>query len=227
MMKHIWMCAACLLGSSLTAETIGNVEFQFPPSNYEWKLLIDDSSLDQFIGSYVDDDFDDDEDDDLAYKWGTDDDDDDDYDDEEDFDDEEESFSQFLYKVFTHREGDALEIFVAHQSFDSDDDFDDLDKGNFYNLETAQEDLNTTINRLFPNHKVILHAIEDHQTGAYVEWELNDGTQDLMHGYTRVIFVNENGVPRVTSLSYFTTASATEYNHHVWTNVLNQIRLID
>lgn len=35
---------ACLFGSALSAETIGDVDFQFPPSPYNWVLLTDTST---------------------------------------------------------------------------------------------------------------------------------------------------------------------------------------
>ncbi|MBU6384050.1 MAG: hypothetical protein KGQ49_05425 [Verrucomicrobia bacterium] len=41
MFKYVTIFAACLLGSQLSADIIGDVEVQFPPSNYEWQVLID------------------------------------------------------------------------------------------------------------------------------------------------------------------------------------------
>ena len=40
-MRRLCFMFACLFGSSLLAETTGTVEFQFPPSAYDWVLLTD------------------------------------------------------------------------------------------------------------------------------------------------------------------------------------------
>lgn len=212
-MKHILMCATCFFGAPLVAETIGNVEFHFPPSNYEWKLLIDESLFNDYFEA-AQSNFEDEEDlvnqeEGVVYE----------------VDDEEEgSAAEHYFKIMTHREGDALELFAAVQTFDPSDDETDEE---FDTLESSREKLDKTFNQFFPNHKLILHAFEDDVTGGYADWELSDGDQDIMHGYTRIITVNENGAPRTTILSYFTTANATEYNRHMWTEVLNQVRFIE
>jgi hypothetical protein len=220
MLKHIWLCTACLLGSSLAAETIGNVEFQFPPSNYEWRVLVDDSILENatlFDGD--DDDFYEDDEDDFVsstdYQWGTplDDEDDDDF-----------VGEKSRFKMFTHREGDALEIFVAYQDNDPMDEDDEDDK--LDTLESVQEELNHSINRYLPNHKFIIHSVIDTDEDGFAEWELNDGIQDIMHGFTRVIKTKVDGeMKSLTVLGYLTTSVRSEYNRSVWTNALNQARV--
>ena len=43
-MRKLCFAALCLFGGALSAETIGNVEFQFPPSPYSWVLMTDTST---------------------------------------------------------------------------------------------------------------------------------------------------------------------------------------
>lgn len=208
MLKHVWLCAVCLLGGPLVAETVGNVEFQFPPSNYEWRLFADDSS---FENNFMDDD----EDFDLPsdYQWGT------------PLDDDKEDSLDVRpnVKLFTHREGDALEIFVAYQDNDPDcdDEEDEVDT-----LESVQMEIDQELNQLLPNHRLILRSLVDNKEDGFADWELNDGTQDIMHGYTRIFRIKgADGVERFIMLGYLTTALQTEHNRSVWTNVLNQARI--
>jgi len=197
MMKQIWMYAVCLLGAPLAAETIGNVEFQFPPSRYEWKLLLDEQTLNDFV-SFVDED------------------------ESEPYSENEEALEENLnLKIFTHREGDALELFIAMQAVDYDFEND------VETLNIIQSEVDVALNQFFPNHKFIVHAYSENRDGGFIEWEINDGIQDIMHGYSRGLFVNENGVPRVTTLCYFTTARTTEHNRIMWAEMLSQVRFIE
>ncbi len=190
MMKHLWIAAVSLISCQLTAETVGNVEFQFPPSNYEWKLFVDETF---FI---------DDEDTFLA-------------------DDEEAEEETDHLKVFTHREGDALEtlavMFISEEDLDEEEE--ELDT-----LELAQKNLNETFNRFFPNHQIIINALTDNGEDSFMDWELNDGTQDLMHGFLRAHTTkNESGKTQtVTLLNYSTTAPKSEYNQWLWKEFLSQ-----
>jgi hypothetical protein len=43
-MRKFCLILACLFSGALAAETIGNVEFEFPPSTYNWVLLTDTSA---------------------------------------------------------------------------------------------------------------------------------------------------------------------------------------
>lgn len=206
MLKHIWLCAACLLGGPLAAEAVGNVELQFPPSNYEWRLFADDSIL----GSSF---FDDEDDFDVPpdYQWGT------------PLDDEEEDCdAKPNFKMFTHREGDALEIFVAYSSDpDCDEEDDEVET-----LEIAQMEIDQILSQFLPNHRVILRSVVSDKESGFVDWELNDGMQDIMHGYSRIFKAKrDDGVERLIVLGYLTTAIQTEHNRSVWTNVLNQARI--
>jgi hypothetical protein len=45
MFKHLCISAACFLVSPLLAMTVKNVEVPLPPSNYEWKLLVDETTI--------------------------------------------------------------------------------------------------------------------------------------------------------------------------------------
>lgn len=208
MLKHVWLCAASLLGGPLMAETVGNIEFEFPPSNYEWRLFADDST---FENSFMDDD---DDDFDLPpdYQWGT----------SLDNDEEDSLDARPNAKIFTHREGDALEIFIAYQDNSPDyDEDDELDT-----LESIQMEIDQGLNQFLPNHQFILRSLVDTQEEGFADWELNDGIQDIMHGYTRIFKINgDEGASRFIILGYLTTALQTEHNRLVWTNVLNQARI--
>ncbi len=172
------ICTACLLGSALSAESIGDVEFQFPPSNYEWKLFIDHDFYSEFRK------------------------------DEEEFSEESEA----LVKIFTHREGDALELFVAAQ-FQNNDEEDELDT-----LMSAQKEIDESLNCFLPNHHWQLLSFEESKEEGFCEWELNDAFLDLVHGYSRVL--QKDGI--TTVLFYLTTAVRTEYNRVIWSNILKQ-----
>lgn len=209
MLKHIWICAACFVGSSLAAETIGSVEFQFPPSNNEWRIFVDDSIIEN--SAFFDDDDDEEFEISADYQWGT------------PLDDEDELESvPSRFKLFTHREGEALEIFIAYQdnSPDWDEEDDEVDT-----LEAAQKGLDESINKYLPNHRMILHSLTDRGEDGLVEWELNDGIQDIMHGFTRIFATKVGGdLESLTILGYLTTSPRSEYNKALWTNALNQAR---
>jgi hypothetical protein len=201
------------MGSSLTAEIIGNIEFQFPPSNNEWKILLDDSILEK-IPSFEDID---EEDFQLRsdYQWGE---------PLSNEDVEDVLVSQpSRFKTFTHREGDALEFFVAYQ--DNNPEWDEEDD-KIDSIESAQKNLDEWINAYMPNHKFVLNSLLDSDDESFGEWELNDGTQDIMHGYTRILKARVNGeVKSVTLLGYLSTALLTEHNRSLWTNMLNEAKI--
>lgn len=184
MFKYAWVFAACLWGAQLPAETIGNVEFQFPPSNYDWKLFMDENffqvhlSPDESVGEGL-----------------------------------EEDCEDCLVKLFTHREGDALELFMALQLTDEDEDDDDT-------LLAVQKQLDESFNQYFPNHRLSLLQLTEMKGEGFMEWELRDLDCDLLHGYGRGL--KKDG--KSTSLFYFTTALRTEHNRALWTQVLNDAR---
>ncbi|HSX11765.1 MAG TPA: hypothetical protein VLF94_08630 [Chlamydiales bacterium] len=186
MFKRIWISAASLMASPLLALTIQNVEIPFPPSNYEWKLLADEKTLDfSFMMPECDPDN--------------------------------------SFKVFTHREGDALEIFIAAVFNDTDD----TDEAEEETLETSQKLIDETINQYLPNHRLIANKVAEDDNGGFAEWEWNDGDQDVMHGFTRVMESQNEGGRKVVVLGYSTTALKSEYNRTLWTDVLNQAHLIE
>ncbi len=184
MLKTLWIYIACLWGVHLAAETIGDVEFQFPPSNYDWNLFVDD----QFFKEWPSDD-------------------------EGDL-----SLDKTLLKLFTHREGDALELFIAIQSPKEEDDDDEEDE--FNSLEATQEFLDTYLNLYLPNHKLVLSDWNNLAAEGFVSIELRDSQNDLMHGYLRS--VEKNYVN--TCLLFLTTAIRTESNRALWTQTLLQAR---
>jgi hypothetical protein len=103
-------------------------------------------------------------------------------------------------KIYTHREGDALELF-ALASAPSDEE-----------IEWEREEM---IKALFPNHR---HAYKTGELCGLTEWEFHDGKVDLMHGLAREIDEGE----KTYLLFYLTTALKSEINTHLWAQILNQ-----
>lgn len=208
-MKYLLIPALWLMSCPLRAETVGNVEFQFPPSQHEWKLLV---GQDFFFGCCKDEEFDEEEFDepDLYTEEAV----------------EKPDLNEERIKLFTHREGDALELFFAVQMpLDPDNEEDD----EIDTVETVQLQLNECINSFLQNHKFIVNQVIDEKNGGFVEWEFNDGTYDIMHGFSRVrIKKTEQGLAQsFTVLSYLTTGCKSEQNRMVWTDVLNQAKFLD
>lgn len=56
MLKYLWACALAIT-TTLSAEPLGNIDFQFPPSKYEWKLLTDDTLIKNVISPCPADEF--------------------------------------------------------------------------------------------------------------------------------------------------------------------------
>lgn len=188
MLKYI----VCLIAGTLLAETIDHVEFQFPPSNYEWKELIGDQALSDLF----------------------------------DWDDEDGDAVENL-KAYTHREGDALEILVVmtYSGIDQEAAIDN----EVATLEAIQEELDLTVNKIFPNHRYMINAYvpDEGANTAFVEWELNDGTQELLHGFARAFSSRNGDNLRTATLCYLTTANKSEHNSSTWTEVLNQARILN
>lgn len=184
MLKNIWICAVCFAAAHLSAESIGTVEFQFPPSNYDWKIFMDNMSLQNLFSPYESD---------------------------------EEACEASYLKLFTHREGDSLEIFVAMQSPNNEDIDDDNE---IDTLASAQEELGKSLNQYLPNLRFNILDLKDFGDDGFVEYELHDGSIDVMHGYARY-FLKESSW---TFLLYLSTALQTEHNRILWTQVLNDAR---
>lgn len=185
-MKHLWIWMG-LLASPLLAETIGDYVIEFPPSNNEWKLL-----LDQTVFSFIDD--------------------------EEEGIEAQEETDNCLFKAFTHREGDALEVFSTMILSESADENEE-EEGN-ETLEMAQKILDDQFGKYFPNHRMVILDLKENDQDRFIEWEWNDGVQDILHGYTRFFQQPENYV----FFSYFTTAPKSEYNRLLWIQTLNSIQ---
>lgn len=184
MLKYI---LALMVSGPLLAETIGNVEFQFPPSQFEWKLLVDKDTVCNLFKC------------------------------EDEAEEESDDFECIGFKMFTHREGDALEMFMAMQIKDDEED-------EIQTLESVQRLMNETYNRFLPNHKFIVQSYQEDERGGFVEMEFNDGVQDVMHAFTRSLVVKTEEGKLQTILSYMTTAQRSEHNRILWTDVLNQAK---
>ncbi len=191
-MKSIWLSLACLIGSPLLAETLHKVEFQFPPSNSEWKLLVDIDQDTPFV-------FQVEESEEVETVNGV---------------EEEETTTTVKnrFKVFTHREGDALELFtVVYVEVDNEGDEPE-------NQEMAKKQMEEMLNNFLPNHRFVASQIEGSETDGLAEWAVNDGEQDMFHGYARTIKTSEG----CYGLNYLTTAVKSECNRALWLDILNQ-----
>lgn len=160
MLKRVLTSLAVLFGTTLSAETIGDAQFQFPPSQYEWKLLIDQELFNQFE--------------------------DDDEDDEEYYETEE---CENSLKLYVHREGDALELFTAAQFYcdeDDDQDFQDPETVAKKQQEVFDEINPFLPNHKF-NLLAISSTHIDNVKEYDMEWELNDGVIDLLYGFSKIV----------------------------------------
>ena len=120
------------------------------------------------------------------------------------------------YRLFTHREGDALELFLTFQ-FPLDPE--DMEEDETETLLTIQQALDENINSLFPNHHLkVLQYEEDRDENSISEWGLFDENTELLHGYARCLSSKDS----YTYLFYLTTALPTEENRTLWTQFLNE-----
>ncbi len=177
MKKMIAILLALTCTLPLLAEKIADLEINFPPSVYEWRLLIEEAPFDE--------------------------------------DDEDFSIDDKL-AVFTHREGDALEVLftISHKSSSLKDDEVDTE-------ESIQNEINSDLAMIFPNHRICISNFSETETEGFFEWEFNDGVQQIIHGYARDFQAAEKGAV----LCYFTTALKTEQNRILWTNTLMNAHL--
>jgi len=178
------LCLISLLfGGVLAAETIGNVEFQFPPSIYPWTLLTDTNAF---------------------------------------VDEEDDIFAEM--KVYTHRAGDALELFVAYASSNEEDDYESQQwlqtLGFLDNPDLAEQLINHLIMPYFPNHQLSIGPVGKTDQGLLFAWGINDGFQPIMHGLSRVFTTNEQQI----CLNYVTTAAKGFQNSDLWVTVLSEAR---
>ncbi|MBI3508908.1 MAG: hypothetical protein HY069_04675 [Chlamydiia bacterium] len=183
-MRNSFFALMMFCGITLSAENIGPLEVDFPPSQYAWKML---TQLDQNTR------FDDDEDD-------------------EDIDPNTVS----IIKAYTHREGDALETFLALLTKGKEDQ-------ETLSLDALKKSFDID-EKFLPNHDLQLKVIDNNKNNFLIEWEFTDGTVDLMHGYLRT-FIQEGDFTYV--LVYGTTAMKTDINRFVWANVLRQARIAE
>lgn len=171
----------------LIAETIGNVQFQFPPSSSEWRLL---TTLDN--GSVLD--FDNDEEREGA--------------------NESEKETKAVLAVYTHREGDAFEILAIIEEETGENE-------TMLPADEAQAHIEKTFGKYLPNHRILLTALIESENHSLIEWELNDGTHDLLHGYLRRFMTPG----KKTILQYATSAQKTDLNRSIWTTTLVQANI--
>lgn len=133
---------------------------------------------------------------------------------EDEDDDENDTFQM---KVYTHREGDALEFFFAVSvtcSADGDEE-EEVDT-----REIVQSEINSLLNRFLPNHYLyVTNFSENHENGVF-EWEFTDGSVDLVHGSSRGAFHTSQGVETSHILCYITTAQKTAENQKIWADFL-------
>lgn len=179
MLKYLWACALTIT-TTLSAELIGNLDFQFPPSRYEWILLTDDALLRNFISFFTNESIIDD---------------------------------SVSTQIFTHREGDALEILWVVQ----DNDAIAMDDDQQIENESNGNECCETIRRLFPNHG--WQSFEIHEDLAI--YGLSDGTSNLLHGYARSI---EEGSQN-TVIFYLSTSVETEQSRAMWLHALESATL--
>lgn len=199
-MKRLVIAAVALLTSPLLAETVGKIDFQLPPSNYEWKALI--SSNNPVLIKAIEEDGELDTD-------GT----------------------QTDGSLFVHREGDALEVFVATDYTVVPDEEDmrnpkvSVAKWLFNNgdhTKTPQEVVQGELNGIgffFENYKFhVTEITASSDDELFFGWDFCDGQNDLVHGYCRA-FRTTGGF---AVLHYATTAAETQQNLDTWGKVLTQ-----
>lgn len=219
-MNRLWITLSSLIMAPLCAETVGNLNFQFPPSNYEWRLLIDNTIIEAT----------------LEEAFHTD---DENSSESNNIEDQEEEIGEKVdFKIFTHREGDALELFIAtsisnkdlsievdqlplsETIFANDPEFADPEESRKPE-ESSVHFLQRTLDQFFvrlPNHRLIILNIQETKDDCFFAWECNDSNQDILHGYCRC-FKTKNGQ---AILNYITTAQLSEQNSAIWSNVLHQ-----
>lgn len=170
-----------MLGGVLAAETIGNVEFQFPPSTSDWVLLTDSNAYCPV---------------------------------------EESPGNGVQIKIYTHKVGDALEFFTIANILEQQDQEETEEEEQFQTAEYAQRFVNDLLAAYFPNHRIAITHFTEEEDSGFLEWELNDGVQQIFYGLCRSLKVKESGVV----LSYMTTALKTLENSALWTKALYQAK---
>ncbi|HEX2582524.1 MAG TPA: hypothetical protein VHL30_00210 [Chlamydiales bacterium] len=179
-MRKFYFIIACIFGGALTAETIGNVEFEFPPSTSDWVLLTDSNAYCPV---------------------------------------EENSGDTIQIKIYTHKVGDALEFFTVANILEQEEE-EETEEEKFQTAEYAQRFVNDLLAAYFPNHRIAFTAFTEDENDGFLEWELNDGMQQIFYGLCRSLKVKEGAIV----LSYMTTASKTLENSAVWREALYQAK---
>ncbi len=115
--------------------------------------------------------------------------------------------------ILAHREGDALELFISLQAREDEEDS---------APSNLQDELIDVLGLIFPFHEWRVAFCSGTAEDMIIEWALNDGSVDLMHGYSRII----NQGDSTTLLCYSTTAMQTDYNRTLWLNVMEEAKLL-
>lgn len=141
-----------------------------------------------------------------------------------DLDAEGEEVLDVSIKTYTHREGDALELFIASSFI--------LNSGapsvgapltDYFPESNDLFEFIGALKELTPSHQLALVHAQETSDGYFIIWECNDGETDLLHGYIRTIKTKDG----VAILQYITTALATEQNLLLWTKVLADAKIVD
>jgi hypothetical protein len=175
-MNASWFLLASSMILPLCAQTTGNINYELPPSHHEWRLLLDNNTLNATFA----------------------------------IDGEDSVDSTSMLQIFTHREGDALEILFFAQT--------DIKDEQPLNVNSFIENDFGAMGFSLPNHRlslVNLENLEDRDIVTYV-WE--DGVVDLMHGVICLLKTQN----KMSMLHYATTAPISEENIQKWTAVLSQ-----
>lgn len=175
----------------LCAHTIGNLEFELPPSQHEWTLFMNQATLTKLM------------------EMG---------------EGEEVEPIKERFQLYTHREGDALEILcVAHIEEAQPMSLQEMmadDIGSEESTHIGMQKMYDKLFAVFPNHRLVITDCQETENELFSAWELSDGATDVMHGYSRG-FKSEKGV---TVFTYMTTVVQNETNRSLWTSALNAIK---
>jgi hypothetical protein len=135
----------------------------------------------------------------------------------------EEIKDSFHIKFFTHRNGDALELLTMVQMIE--DNYVDAEEEEepFQTAQFAEIFINDLLKETLPNHQINISKFKENRKEGFVEWEVSDGIQQVIHGISRLLNTKNNTI----LISYLTTAIKTEENTALWTDLLLKAKSID
>lgn len=145
---------------------------------------------------------------------------------------DEDNGKEQQVSILTHREGDALEVFVVLSTNDSqiyyrnkgvweweEDEYEEEKD----TKESIQNEINEMICQFFPNHSYQITTFIDEKDHGFCEWELNDGKVDIMHGVSRHLETEKC----MNVFGYFSTSEKTEANTALWHHIINNAKILD